>query len=256
MALAPIVFVHANGFPASSYQYFFSQLAPYPVAGPEIIGLGAYPLKQSWADWVPELVEYIEKHYQEPVVGLGHSMGAVITFMAAQQRPDLFQQVIMMDPPLFAHRMRFFISLVRRLGLAERLVPIARKALRRKDHFQNREEARAYWLQRRFFQRFHPQCFAEYLAHGLVENASGVTLRIPKAMEAKIFTTSPGLSFSTEMTVPNHYILAREGVLKPFGWTEQLDQFTQTEFVFWDGGHMFPLEQPEATAELIRSLIR
>lgn len=255
MAAAPIVFAHANGFPASCYQYFFAQFDDLSIQGPEIIGMGDYPLRTNWGDWVPELVDYIEANYQEPVVGLGHSMGAVITFMAAQQRPDLFRQVIMLDPPIFKKRMRFMISAMRRVGMGERYVPIARQALKRKDQFPDLEAARTYWQKKKFFQRFHPQCFEDYLRFGVVENEQGVGLKIPKALEAKIFLTPPGLGFSTEIGVPNHYVIARKGVLRPFGWQEQLRLFTNTEFLFWEGGHMFPLEKPEEAAAFVRSLL-
>ena len=32
------------------------------------------------------------------VIGLGHSLGSVLTLMASFRRPELFSQVIMLDP--------------------------------------------------------------------------------------------------------------------------------------------------------------
>jgi pimeloyl-ACP methyl ester carboxylesterase len=257
MSLPNIFFAHANGFPASSYEYFFAQLAPYEVSAPEILGMNEkYPLKHRWHDLVPELIEELEKGHQEPVIGLGHSFGAVVMFLTAQQRPELFRQVIMMDPPIFDRKMRLAISITRKLGLAKRLVPIARNALRRRDHFRSREDAKNYWLSRTFFQSFHPQCFEDYLTHGLVQSDDGVKLRIPKETEAHIFTATPGLRLSGRVEVPSHWIIPSNGVLKPFGWREQQRKFAQTQFVFWEGNHMFPLEQPLETAEKILSLIQ
>ena len=102
MNLAPIHFAHANGFPAQSYQYFLEQLHPHPVSYVNVLGEGEYRLRYPWDGWSlfgKEIVEAIERQHDEPVIGLGHSLGGVAVFHAARMRPDLFRKVIILDPP-------------------------------------------------------------------------------------------------------------------------------------------------------------
>ncbi|MFK7924624.1 MAG: alpha/beta hydrolase [Bacteroidia bacterium] len=255
--LPSIFFAHANGFPATAYQHFFGKLSPYQVYYEEVLSPGTQPIKDSWDEVVSQLIDSIERQVSSPVVGLGHSFGAVVMFRAAQQRPDLFRQLIMMEPPLLAFKLRFSLTLLRGLGLAERLMPLAKQALNRKDHFNSREEARAYWGQKRFFQSFDPACFEEYVQYGLVAaEDGGFQLKIPKSKEANIFIHPPSRFGDTSLDIPAHYLYATKGNTLPAESVKAYEKrFSDFNFHEWKGGHMFPLESPEEVGTLIKSLI-
>ena len=53
-----------------------------------------------------------------PIVGIGHSLGAVTTYMAAATYPRLFSAIILIDPPIFPRRMLWLIAVMKWLGLA------------------------------------------------------------------------------------------------------------------------------------------
>lgn len=255
--LPPIFFAHANGFPATAYQHFLSKLSPNNVYYEDVLSPGTQPINDSWEEVVPQLIDSIKRQVSQPIVGLGHSFGAVVMFRAAQQRPDLFRQIIMMEPPLLSTKRRLFLGLVRRIGLAERIVPFVKQALNRKDHFATRKEAKNYWGQKRFFQSFDPQCFEDYVQNGLVEAQNGgFQLKIPKSKEANIFTLPPSRFGDTSLNIPAHYLYATKGdtlALKSLSVYKK--RFPDFKFHEWKGGHMFPLEAPEEVATLIKSLI-
>lgn len=255
--LSPIFFAHANGFPSTSYQHFFSHLQPYPVLYEDVLSPGSKPIKTSWLEVVPQLIDSIERQAKAPVVGLGHSFGTVVLLRAAQQRPDLFKQLIMMEPPLLPFKVRFMIGLFRALGLAERFIPIARQAHNRKDHFDTLEEARTYWGQKKFFRSFDPDCFEAYIQNGLLPDPKGgFTLKIPKTKEANIFAMTPSRYGNTSLSIPAHYIYATHGnTLAPANRNSQEKKFPDFQFYEWKGKHMFPLETPQDAATLIKSLI-
>ena len=255
--LSPIFFAHANGFPSTSYQHFFDELQPYPVFYEDVLSPGTKRIERSWLEVVPQLIDSIERQTDQPVVGLGHSYGTVVLLRAAQQRPDLFKQLIMMEPPLLPLKVRFMIALFRRLGLAERFIPIARQTHNRKDHFDSLEQARSYWGQKKFFRSFDPDCFEAYIQNGLVADPTGgFTLKIPKAKEANIFSMTPSRYGDTSVSIPAHYIYATHGnTLPPANRKSQEKKFPDFQFYEWEGGHMFPLETPQEAASLIKSLI-
>ena len=61
-----------------------------------------------------ELINSIERNYKEPIVGIGHSFGAAVTFLAAASRPDLFERVILLDPTIFSAKKRMAILLLKK----------------------------------------------------------------------------------------------------------------------------------------------
>ena len=215
--MSPIQFSHANGFPARSYKHFFLFSPPYSVSYVPALGMGSQQVRFSWRPLAKELIEDIEVRHKEPVIGIGHSLGAVVTFWAAKHRPDLFRQVILMEPPLFGWKMRAMMGGMRVLRIQDQLVPIIRNARRRRDHFNSKEEALTYFQPKFLFRNFDPQCLKDYVEHGLTPYPyakRGYELTIPKETEARIFASSPVWIGSGKLSVPSHYLYATKGVLK------------------------------------------
>jgi pimeloyl-ACP methyl ester carboxylesterase len=75
-----------------------------------------------------------------PIIGLGHSLGAVTTYIAAATYPRLFSCIILLDPPIFVRRMLWLLAGMKWLGLGGS-IPLARTARRRKKTFQSKKEA-------------------------------------------------------------------------------------------------------------------
>ena len=87
---------------------------------------------------MPEIIDYFEANYTEPVWAIGHSFGAVILAFAAEQRPDLFKGLIMMDPPVLSRKIRCAIAISQFLGISHKIMPLAKKAANRSDHFPSK----------------------------------------------------------------------------------------------------------------------
>ena len=253
----PIHFSPANGFPAEVYQALFAALAPHPVSFLPVTGASLRDEPRHWQPLVDELVEALTATHASPVVGLGHSLGAVLMLRAAQQQPELFFRVIMLDPPLFGPGKRLIIGLLRSLGLAHRMIPIVKGALRRRDHFTSREEALAYWQPKKLFRHFPPQSLAAYVAHGLVPAPDGgFRLRIPKTREANIFAGTPSRVGPPLTGLSSHLLYpATGGVSTPREIRTLQRALPTTAFESFPGGHMFPLEQPEALGQRLREFV-
>lgn len=258
--MAIIQFSHANGVPAESYHHLFQLLQPHQLSFVSAYGLGKYQPKRDWFPLVQELIAFIETTHREPVVGVGHSLGGVITCWAALQRPELFSRIILLDPPFLGMEIRKWLIALYPFGpgLMKKIGPLAKKALRRRDHFSSYEEAHEYWGQRRFFKRWHPACFDAYVQHALVDDGQGgLTLRIPKELEAHIFATTPHRFRAGRHHMPAHYLHAvPDGVTPPEAiQTTHRKAFPNMGFIPVEGGHMFPVEQPERCADMILRLI-
>lgn len=250
-----IFFAHANGFPAPAYNSFFAYLKPFAIDFIEVLGL-KNPVPTSWEQIADELIRAIEARHNRPVIGLGHSFGGVGTFFAARRRPDLFSKIILLDPPFFGWKRRWLVAPFQWMGLAHKVVPPAKVAMKRRADFNSMEEARSYFSEKRFFQTFTTEAFEDYLKHGLVQQEDGVTLRIPKEQEARFFASFPASIGETTLSMPAHFILPEgRSVIPNAHHSEIRAKFTNMTWHSSPGSHMFPLEYPQETAELIQKII-
>jgi pimeloyl-ACP methyl ester carboxylesterase len=254
--MTPIQFSHANGMPAPSYRVLLEALGERPIGYVERFGHGQFKVGYTWASLVDELIADIESRWKEPVIGIGHSLGGVLSMQAAARRPELFRQLILLDPPMFAPHRRWAMGTVRALGFGGKMIPPAVKAKRRKRTFASLEAARTYWLQRPFFQRFDPRCFEDYLHAGLEPAPEGVKLRFTAENEYRIFLGTPAFLPKAPRNLPVDFIIASfHDTLQPQDVAALRRRYPQAGFHVIEGTHMFPMEQPEAAAKAILNLI-
>lgn len=253
--MTQIQFSHANGFPGSSYTYLFSLLPDNPVNYVEKMGHGDYPLNGDLRNYANELIADIERKQQAPVIGMGHSAGAVVTLIAAALRPDLFQQVILLDPVLFSARKRYLLKLIKKMGLMDKVSP-AQRAAKRRAQFDSRDHAREYLAQKNLFKTFHPACFDDYINYGLIDTDSGVELSISPEIEADIFRNVLLQAPKCLKRVPGTVIYGKKSDLFGRGekkWWQR--NFPNMQLIGFDGGHLFPFEQPNKTALVLRPIL-
>ena len=259
-----IHFTHANGIPSASYQKFFRCLGPeFDLKAISVIGLDLrYPVTLTWHYLVEQVIADIERQFPEQqVIGLGHSFGSLLTLMAAYKRPDLFSQLVIMDPPfVIGPKSAIFEGLQKlKLKAVDKITPAA-ITLKRNDHWCSFDEAYTSLRNNRLFKNFDQQCFDDYFAHAITEDQSrgGATLTIPKAVEAEIFRTVPAWWWRTPRKapqVPVHLITAKQSHFYKQGLPQGMKKIYGIEFSVVEGGHMFPLEQPESTAEWVKQRI-
>ncbi|MEC8283691.1 MAG: alpha/beta hydrolase [SAR324 cluster bacterium] len=246
-------FLHANGFPAGSYRQLFQNFEDFDVHFVESLGQFEGGLPQDWESIADQVLSQMNFH--QPSVGVGHSLGAVVLLYAAAQRPEAFTDIILLDPPLFSWCKRASLWLLKKFGKMDRVTP-AHTVLRRRETFSSHQEAFDQLRKRSFFRKFSDEVLTDYVAKGFIAQVDCVKLRIPKELEYHIFQTIP-LHFSKSWKgLKGHLVFAsHKGILQQSDRNElrrALPGFQQTAL---NGGHMFPLEQPEKTAEMIRTLI-
>lgn len=133
--------------------------------------------------------------------------------------------------------------------------------MKRRDHWASHAEAYQALRHNRLFKKFDAQCFEDYFASGIQVDAQrgGVTLTIPKRVEAEIFRTVPAWWWRTPRKAPDvpvHLITARHSPFYLQGLPQGMQKTYGIEFSVVEGGHMFPLENPETTATHVQQLIQ
>ncbi|WP_042874403.1 alpha/beta fold hydrolase [Acinetobacter haemolyticus] len=262
--MKPIIhFAHANGVPSKVYQKLFRQLEDqYDIIYVAEIGTDKrYPITDGWSHLVDQVIDSVVQQAQgRQVIGLGHSLGSVLTLMAAYRRPELFSQVIMLDPPLIIGKASFVFHLAKifKPKLVDKITPAGLSA-RRRDHWESREQAAELLGSRGFYLHFDPDCFQAYIDYALTNDPQrgGVTLTIPKADEVGLFRTTPSMWWlpMPKPPVPVHLVVGRDSVFLKEKFPQVAQKKLGIPFSVVEGGHMFPLEHPLETVDKVKSLI-
>lgn len=258
-----IHFAHANGIPSKVYRNLFQQLQDeYQVIYLPQIGTDErYPITNHWPHLVNQVIDSVVQQSQgQKVIGMGHSLGAVLTLMAALQRPELFSQVIMLDPPLILGHQSFAFHLAKIFSpqMIDKITPAGLSAKRR-EHWDSRKQAAETLGDKPFYQHFDPESFQAYIEEGLQEDhlRGGVTLTIPREAEVAIFRTTPSWWWwsKPKPKIQVDLIVGRESVFYKKGISALVQKKMSIPLQVVEGGHMFPLEHPENTAKIIKACI-
>ncbi len=262
MSKTLINFVHANGFPAGSYQTLFDYFPEkYHVISHEKYGHDEqYPVENNWQPLVDELINFVKQqlyiHKQEQVINVGHSFGGVIAFIAACQQPELFKGLIMLDPPVVTGGTALAMKFIKKTRLIDKFSP-AGKAKVRRTHWPLGTDIAKLFSSRQLFKNFDKRCLENYVAHGIVERNEQLELVFSAQVEADIFRTlTENLSsYKNQLKVPASLIYADQTDVCPHNFFKKFVKLNKNiQLVTTSGGHMFPLEQPEKTSELISEI--
>lgn len=203
-----------------------------------------------------ELIETIEKRNRGPVIGIGHSAGALTTLFAAQKRPDLFLDTILIDPVLMHPTKRWAYAAISKLGLEDRLSPSG-SAERRKQFFRSKAEARSHWQHKPLYRTLEPAAFDAFIDAALVlEEQNALRLRIRPEREAELYRAVIGTVGATFDRVFGYGIFPKQSqfmsALDRSWWRQSMPNF---EIYCPDGGHLWPLENTTVAANAINHRI-
>lgn len=251
----PMIFSHANGFPAPCYAKLFNALAAdFSIRYlPRLAHNPAYPVSDGWPALQQELINFIEQG-PHPVVGVGHSLGGFLSFLAAVERPDLFSALILLDSPVIDRYRAQALHMTKRFGFIDRVTP-ARATRERRQHWATEDEAIAHFRTRKLFRHFDPDCLADYVRHGTITTEQGRQLWFDPAIEYRIYCTIPHRMHTLlpRLKVPTGFIGGRQSTERRLFGLHGMRGRLRMQLI--EGGHLFPFEHPLATATAIREML-
>ncbi len=262
--MKPLIhFAHANGVPSKVYQKLFDLLSDeydviyVPLLGPD----KRYPIDNHWHSLTQQVIDSIVRQSQgRKVIGLGNSLGSVLTFQAALQRPELFEQILMIDPPMIMGKeaLALHIAKILKLKMVDTMSP-AGLSKRRRDHWESREQAAELLRPKGFYKNFDEDCFQAYIDYALMDDLErgGVELTISRDDEVQIFRTNPSLWWlpHAKPKIPVQLLIAEQGPFLPRKFPQMVEKKFGAPFKVVSGSHMFPLEKPNETVEIIKKML-
>ena len=171
-----IHFAHANAYPPGSYEQMMQPL----LANYKVIGLEQRPLwkdsqaslLKNWNLLADDLITFFDQQGLRNVIGMGHSMGGVVSILAAQRRPDLFSKLVLIDPVIFPTKLGFFSQLIP-FALRKRMIPIAKLAAKRRDLWPDQKTVFNSFRTKKVFKQFSDTVLWDFVRAGTKKIKSG-----------------------------------------------------------------------------------
>ena len=259
-------FLHGNGFCAGTYTPFIRYLVDnLHILASDVRGHGGSDQPKvervrHWEIFAKDLKILIEQKLSPPVIGIGHSLGAVTTYMAAAQNPHLFSGIVLIDPVILPRRFLWLIAATRLLGLRGNF-PLAKMARRRRRIFKGKQEAlRLFAAGRGIFKSWSIEFVHAYLECGLLEkDEKTAILKCDPELEAQIFESIPlnAWRYAKNISCP---VLAIRGELSDIFFADAAERLKNIIADYElqtipHSGHFPPMEKPQESANLILDFI-
>ncbi len=258
--------LHANGFCAGTYSPFVKHLTDdLHVMASDIRGHGAsqFPSSQRirhWSIFAEDLKALIEKALSPPIIGMGHSLGAVTTYIAAAKYPRLFSCLILIDPTILPRRYLWPMAVMRIFGLAAK-IPLAKSARRRRKTFESKKEALKRFASGRGIFKYWSKDFVEaYLECGLLEkDPETAVLTCDPENEAQIFESVPldVWTYASKITCPVLAIRGEHSGAFTVDAAERLGRLIPDFKLVTvpKAGHFVPMGKPVECARAIKDFV-
>lgn len=272
-----LVFGHANGYPPQAYRTFLEPfLEEYQVFSLYLRSFWPGSDPQEMRDWrifrddyIPEVRILIDKFGKQAessgsVIGVGHSLGAMTTLMAAIKDPGMFRLLVLIEPVLFPRWRGMAMRLLAPFKLIKKIHPLIRGTLKRKTQFESREAMYQRYRVKPVFSGLSDQVLQDYVEGLAVENPEGdIRLKYTPTWEARIYETGgiadwyiwrnldkvqcPVLVIRGE----NTYVLFDRVINLMVGKLPAGEGYTMP-----GAGHLVSLEAPRRTADVVLEFLK
>lgn len=254
--------LHGNGFCARTLEPLAAHTGPDDRwLFTDIPGHGRSPspgrVQPDWNSMATVVADSIAARARGPVVGIGHSMGGVITLLAAAASPGLFSRIVLLDPVLFSSEILLTQRLLRKTGLWSRM-RLVKAVQGRRAHWPDSATMKADLRSKGLYRHWTEEALDAFVAYATVPQADGLRLACDPWWEGSIFGSYPrGLWHAVRsVDCPVDIVVASDSypfISRAVARARRLNErITAHEF---SGTHCFPMEQPKLAAELVKRIL-
>ena len=263
----PLHFLHANGYPPECYKPLLELLkTQYHIFGMKLRPLWDDSRIEEINDWHPfsdDLQGFLTTGGFAPAIGVGHSIGGIVTLRTALRDPGKFRALVLLDPVLFMPAFLVGWNLVRAIGLGEKIHPLIAGAKRRRRTFDDLESIFRSYRSRNVFKYMSDENLRIYIEGITVQRPDGgYELVYSPEWEAHIYLT--GLrDFDLWRDLPNLKVptlIIRGAETDTFlernaNLVKKKNQ--KIKIVTLERStHLLPLERPQEVFEIMQSFLK
>jgi pimeloyl-ACP methyl ester carboxylesterase len=249
-------FAHPNAYTPTTFRQFIRPLTEqYRVTAVHHRPLWPHSHPDELTSWdvvADDLIRAFDEQGWRQVIGVGHSLGAVATALAAVSRPDLFRALVLIEPVFLPPH---FLEEIRANPDRAGFRSFMEKTHKRRYHWPDRQSAFDHFRPKQALASWPDGAMWDYVNESLREVADGVVLAFPREWEAKFYSRPPLRVWEVVPQITQSTLAiraAQSDTLFPEAWALWQELQPDAHFVeIADVGHMLTLERPLFTAQLI-----
>ncbi|MCL4268786.1 MAG: alpha/beta hydrolase [Anaerolineales bacterium] len=262
----PLHFLHANGYPPECYKTLLEHLhEDHRLFGMKLRPLWEHANRSELQDWHPysdDLLRFLSDFEPNPVIGVGHSIGGIVTLRAAMREPKRFRAIVLLDPVFLIPSFMVIWNFFRAIGLGEKVHPLIPAAKKRRRTFDNLDTVFRSYRTKPVFRYLDDESLRDYIA-GITKPKpdGGYELVYTPEWETHIYMTGlrdfdlwRGLP---DLEVPTLIIRGAETDT----FLEKAEQLVKKKnpniqvVTMQKATHILPLEYPREVAEIIKDFL-
>ena len=268
-APSALVFIHGTGFHGLAYRSLLEPLSEQ--AGVHIIaldlrghGMSRLPADpknlKSWAVYRDDVLAFLDRHVNVPVVLTGHSLGGGISLMTAAKAGDKVRGVAALDPVTLPLIARLALQTSGGRAYAKRRLSLARNAGKRRTDFDSFDAVIESYQGRGAFRNMPDAALRDYVQGGFVKTDTGVTLTCRPLWEQATFVAQGQNLFTAAQNAPPNMRIVYAGKRSPTIGSQRrkMAKTIGAARVTYeaDKSHFFALEDPEFTRDILRDVLK
>ena len=261
-------FIHANGFPPFAYSSLLNLLS-------NNLHINAMLLRPHWEDdngieklnnwnlFLEDFEKYINENNVISTYGIGHSIGGNLLLRACINNNNLFKSIVLLDPTIFIPSIVYLWKFVNYIPHLNSFFPLAKSARNRRKVFNNKDDVFQSYKNKKIFSNIPEEQLKEYIDSIFTynENTKKVHLNYRRRWEEKIYLKSllmdmdiwnnidklqtPTLIITPELNPVFRFSASRKILSNKYISIKSIKNST----------HLFPLEKPNTTSELIKQFL-
>ena len=256
-----LVFSHGNGFPAGTYQQLFKH---WRAAGWRVLAIDKfghdphYPVTSNWPRLRDQLIDFLDAKAPQGAYLVGHSLGGLLSLLAASKRPDLALGLVMLDSPVITGWRAHSVQVLKTSRLMHRLGP-GRVSLTRRHEWPSRQAVAAHYAAKSLFARWAPGVLDDYIAAGTVRRDGKTVLAFDREVETRIYNTLPHhlgpLLRRHPIRCPVGFIAGTRSAEIRQGGLGTAHALAGDRFTWVEGTHLYPMEKTVETADQVLAML-
>lgn len=258
---SPVLLSHATGFHAHCWEPVAHSLnSQHHVVGLDHRGYGdaetVNPATMTWDQYGLDALaaaRHLYAQHNEPIVGIGHSMGGASLLMAAHGEPHLFKALFVFEPIVFPPPDP---------DAGERPEsPLPAGARKRRSRFPTFEAAIENFAAKPPMAAFNAVAREAYVRHGFKPTTDGdIELKCLPEHEARTYETGGSSGAWNSLPAITTPVWVLSGAIAPFQPSTfaitVAERIPASTYVRWDEvGHFGPLEKPELISQYVATVI-
>ena len=258
---SPVLLSHATGFHAHCWEPVAHSLnSQHHVVGLDHRGYGdaetVDPATMTWDQYGLDALaaaRHLYAQHNEPIVGIGHSMGGASLLMAAHGEPHLFKALFVFEPIVFPPPDP---------DAGERPEsPLPAGARKRRSRFPTFEAAIENFAAKPPMAAFNAVAREAYVRHGFKPTTDGdIELKCLPEHEARTYETGGSSGAWNSLPAITTPVWVLSGAIAPFQPSTfaitVAERIPASTYVRWDEvGHFGPLEKPELISQYVATVM-